>query len=1185
VPGFLIMDNLKEALKDQILIFDGGMGTMLQSYRLEELDYRGELLKNNSLDLKGNNDILSLTRPDLVAQVHELFLEAGANLLETNTFNANSISQSDYATENLVYDMNRSSAEIAKKVVEKFGGKTRFVCGAIGPTNKTGSLSPDVNDPGFRNVNFDELVIAYSQQVKGLVDGGVDVLLLETVFDTLNCKAALFAIRSILDDQRLKTPLMVSGTITDGSGRTLSGQTVEGFWHSIRHGDLTAVGLNCALGAEEMRPWLNELSKIADINVFAYPNAGLPNEFGEYDQSPESMSVIIKEFAQSGLVNMVGGCCGTTPKHIKAIFEAVRGVKPRIIPTIKPLTKLSGLEALTIRSESNFINVGERTNVTGSARFRGLIKKDKFEEALTIAQQQIENGAQIIDINMDEGLLDSEKAMEMFLRLIASEPEIAKVPIMLDSSKWSVLEIGLKNIQGKGIVNSLSMKEGEDEFKRQALLVKKYGAAVIVMAFDEHGQADTYDRKVSVCTKAYNILTEEIGFPPEDIIFDPNIFAVATGIEEHNKYAKAYIDATKTLKETLPHIHISGGVSNLSFSFRGNDGVREAMHSAFLYHAIQVGMDMGIVNAGQLTVYDDINVKLKTRVEDVIFNRREDATERLVDIAAEYRASKRSAKKDLSWRQNSVEKRLTYALVEGIADFIVEDTETARVEFDKPIEVIEGPLMDGMNVVGDLFGAGKMFLPQVVKSARVMKKAVAHLVPFIEDEKRQQGLINKSNGKIVIATVKGDVHDIGKNIVGVVLGCNGYDIIDLGVMASSDKILSTAIDEGADIIGLSGLITPSLDEMVNVAKEMERLKLKIPLLIGGATTSRTHTAVKIEEEYSGSTIHVLDASRCVGVMSKLMNVEERESFINEYRTDYQQIREQRQNRKGIKKLTIEEARKRKITLDWNKYSPPIPKKQTAIVFDDYPIEELATYIDWTPFFHAWELKGKYPMILDNDKYGEEAVKLLEDGKALLYRIISDKLITAKGVFNIFPAYAKDETVFIKDIPFHFPRQLVDKGVKEINYSLADFIAPRKDWLGLFAVTAGHGVEKLSKIFESENDDYSAIMTKILADRLAEAFAERMHQRVRKEYWGYDENENFLIEDLIMEKYRGIRPAPGYPACPDHIEKDKIWSLLEVEKNVGISLTETKAMLPASSVSGWYFSHPDSRYFSVGSDNS
>ncbi|MCH2445740.1 MAG: methionine synthase [Candidatus Marinimicrobia bacterium] len=1156
------------------------MGTMLQAYQLEEADFRGDRFKDHPSDLKGNNDLLSLSRPDVVEAIHTAYLEAGADLIETNTFNANAISQSDYGTEDLVYEINLKSAKIARKSADKFSHDPRFVCGALGPTNRTASLSPDVNDPGFRNVSFDELAVAYGEQVRGLLDGGVDILLVETVFDTLNCKAALFAIQSLLEERGEEVPIIVSGTITDASGRTLSGQTVEAFWHSIRHVDLFCVGLNCALGAEQIRPFLDALSTVADTLVSVYPNAGLPNEFGEYDQSPEAMAKIIKEFSDSGLVNLVGGCCGTTPDHIKAIANAVEDIQPRIIPDIAPLTKLSGLEPVTIRPESNFINVGERTNVTGSARFRRLIKEDNYEEALSVARQQIENGAQVIDVNMDEGLLDSEAAMGTFLRLIAAEPDIAKVPVMVDSSKWSVLETGLKNLQGKGIVNSISMKEGEDEFKRQAGVIKKYGAAVIVMAFDESGQADSYERKIEICSRAYDILTEEVGFPPEDIIFDPNIFAVATGIEEHNEYANAYIEAAKTLKEALPGIHISGGVSNISFSFRGNNGVREAMHSAFLYHAIQAGMDMGIVNAGQLTVYDDIDPELKTRVEDVLFNRREDATERLVEIAEEYRGVKRSEEKDLSWRDQTVEQRICHALVEGIMDFVVEDTEEARKKYDRAIEVIEGPLMDGMNVVGDLFGAGKMFLPQVVKSARVMKKAVAHLVPFIEKEKDELGLTGKSNGKIIMATVKGDVHDIGKNIVGVVLGCNGYDVIDLGVMVPSDKILYSARDEGADIIGLSGLITPSLDEMVHVAKEMERLEFDVPLLIGGATTSKTHTAVKIEENYSGPTVHVIDASRAVGVVSKLMNDNERDAFVSERRQEYDGIRVQRGDSKRVRKLSIEEARKRKFSTDWEGYQVPSPKLQGMKLFEDYLLDELVDYIDWSPFFHAWEMKGKYPAILKNSKYGKEARKLFQDGQNMLDRIVSQKLIGAKVVIGFFPATAEDETITVDDTEFHFPRQRVDKGSNETNYSLADFISPNGDWLGLFALTTGHGVEESARKFESENDDYSAIMIKVLADRLVEALAERMHERVRKEFWGYDENEKLANEELIKEEYRGIRPAPGYSACPDHTEKDKIWKLLDVEANAGISLTETRAMYPAASVCGWYFSHPESRYFSV-----
>ena len=1162
------------------MILDGAMGTMVQSYQLSEADFRGDRFKDHSCDVNGNNDLLCLSRPDVVGEIHKAYFDSGADIVETNTFNANAISQADYSMEDLAYEINLEASKIAKSVAKEYEDKPRFVAGALGPTNRTASMSPDVNDPGFRNITFDELKNAYYDQAKGLLDGGVDLFLVETVFDTLNCKAALFAVRTLLEEHGVDIPILVSGTITDASGRTLSGQTVEAFWHSIRHANLSAVGLNCALGAEQIRPWLDELSTIADIPVFVYPNAGLPNEFGEYDESPESMAVIIKEFAESGLVNLVGGCCGTTPAHIKAITEAVEGIKPREIPEIDTLTKLSGLEPVTIRPESNFVNIGERTNVTGSAKFRRLISEDNYEEALSVARQQIENGAQIIDVNMDEGLLESEQAMETFLRLIASEPDIAKVPVMVDSSKWSVLEVGLKNLQGKGIVNSISMKEGEAKFIRQAKLIKKYGAAVIVMAFDEEGQADSYNRKVEICTEAYKILTEKVGFAAEDIIFDPNIFAVATGIEEHNEYAKDFINAAKTIKETLSGVHISGGVSNLSFSFRGNNGVREAMHSSFLYHAIQAGMDMGIVNAGQLTVYDDIAPDLKERVEDVLFNRREDGTERLVEIADEYRGVKKSEKKDLSWRKKSVEERLSHALVDGITDFVVEDTEEARQKYDRPIHVIEGPLMDGMNLVGDLFGAGKMFLPQVVKSARVMKKAVAHLLPFIEKEKDELGLTGKSNGKIVMATVKGDVHDIGKNIVGVVLGCNGYDIIDLGVMVPSDKILSTAKAEGADIIGLSGLITPSLDEMVHVASEMERLNLDIPLIIGGATTSRKHTAVKIEENYSGPTIHVIDASRAVGVVSKLLNEDEKDSFVAEIRNDFAKIREARAKGSKLKRLNIETARSRKLQIDWDQYQVPTPNLQGVKVFDDYPLEELVDYIDWSPFFHAWELKGVYPNILTDIKYGDEAQKLYDDGQALLKRIVTEKLLTAKGVIGIHSAYAENESVFVDGFNFKFPRQTVDKGANKNNYCLSDFIAPKDDFIGTFAVTAGHGIETIVKEFENQHDDYNAIMVKVLADRLAEAFAERLHQRMRKEFWGYATDESMNNDSLINEKYQGIRPAPGYPACPDHAEKDKIWKLLNVEENTGISLTESRAMYPAASVSGWYFSHPDSRYFSV-----
>ncbi|MCP4931390.1 MAG: methionine synthase, partial [Candidatus Marinimicrobia bacterium] len=1015
---------MKRILNNNILVFDGAMGTMVQSYKLTEADFCGNRFINHSCDLKGNNDLLCLSRPDIVGEIHKAYYDVGADIVETNTFNANAISQADYGIEDLAYQINFEAAKIAKSIAKTYLDKPRYVAGALGPTNRTASMSPDVNDPGFRNVSFDELKIAYYDQAKGLLDGGVDLFLIETVFDTLNCKAALFAVQTLLEERGIEIPIMVSGTITDASGRTLSGQTVEAFWHSIRHANLTAVGLNCALGAEQIRPWLDELSTIADIPVFVYPNAGLPNEFGEYDESPEAMAAIIKEFAESGLVNLVGGCCGTTPPHIKAISKAVAGLTPRKIPDIDPLTKLSGLEPVTIRPESNFVNIGERTNVTGSAKFRRLIKEDNYEEALSVARQQIENGAQIIDVNMDEGLLDSEEAMVTFLRLIAAEPDIAKVPVMVDSSKWTVLEEGLKNLQGKGIVNSISMKEGEAEFIRQAKIIKKYGAAVIVMAFDEKGQAESYDRKVEICSQAYKILTEEVGFPPEDIIFDPNIFAVATGIEEHNGYGLDFIKAVKTIKETLPSVHISGGISNLSFSFRGNNGVREAMHSSFLYHAVQAGMDMGIVNAGQLTLYDDIPPDLKERVEDVLFNRGKDATDRLVKIADEYQGVKKVAKKDLSWREKTVEERLSHALVDGITDFVVEDTEEARQKYERPIHVIEGPLMDGMNVVGDLFGAGKMFLPQVVKSARVMKKAVAHLLPFIETEKDELGLTGKSNGRIIMATVKGDVHDIGKNIVGVVLGCNGYDIIDLGVMVPSDKILSTAKEKGADIIGLSGLITPSLDEMVHVASEMERLKLDIPLMIGGATTSQKHTAVKIEENYSGPTIHVIDASRAVGVVSKLLNVDEKDSFISDTKANFLKIREARAKGSKLKRLDIATARSRKLQIDWDQYQVPTPKFQGVKVFEDYPLDELVDYIDWSPFFHAWELKGVYPKMLTDGKYGDEAQKRFDDGQTLLNRIISEKLVATKGVIGIHPAHAENESVITDEVTFNFPRQTV-----------------------------------------------------------------------------------------------------------------------------------------------------------------
>ncbi len=1171
------MKQIKNINKNKILIMDGAMGTMIQSHKLSESDFRGEKFKFHSCDLKGNNDILSLTQPHIIQEIHEAYLIAGANIIGTNTFNANAISQSDYRLEKFVYEMNLASAKIAKKSIKN---EFQIVAGAIGPTNQTASLSPDVNKPEYRKISFDELKIAYYEQARGLLDGGVDVLLIETVFDTLNCKAVLLAIQELQLKNETQIPIFVSGTITDASGRTLSGQTVEAFWNSIRHANLYAVGLNCALGAEQIRPWLNELSQIADIDVFVYPNAGLPNEFGEYDESPESMAKIISEFAQNGLLNMVGGCCGTTPDHIKAIKGHVENIKPRLIPNINQLTKLSGLEPLTIRPDSNFINIGERTNVTGSKRFQKLIMNDDYESALSVARQQIENGAQIIDINMDEGLLDSEMAMEKFLRLIAAEPDISRVPIMIDSSKWSILEIGLKNIQGKGIVNSISLKEGETEFIRQANLIRNYGAAVVVMAFDEEGQADTYKRKVDICTRAYGILVNKVKFSPEDIIFDPNIFAIATGIEEHANYAIDYIEATKELKKTLPGIHISGGVSNLSFSFRGNNTIREAMHSIFLYHAIQAGMDMGIVNAGQLTIYDEIDKKLKICLKDVIFNRCPNATERLTEMAKSFQSKSIKRTVNLEWRKVKIEERIKHALIEGITDFIEQDTEEARKKYEQPIEVIEGPLMDGMNVVGDLFGSGKMFLPQVVKSARVMKKAVSHLIPYIEKEKELKGLAHQSNGKIIMATVKGDVHDIGKNIVGVVLNCNGYEVIDLGVMVSSNEILMTAQKENADIIGLSGLITPSLDEMVNVAKEMERQNFKIPLLIGGATTSRKHTAIKIEQNYSGPTIHVIDASRAVGVMGKLMNDNERGIYLDSVKSDYKIIRKNL-NSKNQNILSIEEARKCKLKLNWDLHETIIPNEKGIKLFENFPLDELVEYIDWSPFFHAWEMKGVYPKILKSSKYGIEAQKVFDDGKKILKKIIQNQSLNAKGIIGIFPAKSSNEYVFTEGTEFHFPRQLINKGKNEIQYSLADFISPNEDYIGVFALTTGHGVKELVKEFESKNDDYNAIMVKIIADRLAEAFAECIHKKIRTEIWGYANDESLNNDELIKEKYQGIRPAPGYPACPNHNEKDKIWKILDVEKNINISLTENKAMYPEASICGWYFSHPDSKYFSIG----
>lgn len=1194
-------NTLKEILQERILVLDGAMGTMIQRYHLDEAGYRGDRFADYHRDIKGNNDLLSITQPDIIAEIHKEYLEAGADIVETNTFSATSIAQVDYEMEDLAYELNLASARVARQAVDDFmqenSGKPRFVAGAMGPTNRTASLSPDVNDPGYRAVTFDELRDAYYEQAKGLVDGGVDILLVETIFDTLNAKAALFAIDMLMEERGMDLPIMVSGTITDASGRTLSGQTVEAFWVSVSHMNLMSVGLNCALGAKEMRPHLEALSKVATCFVSAYPNAGLPNEFGEYDQGAEEMSQYIRDFASNNFVNFIGGCCGTTPDHIAAMVKGVEGVKPREVATPTPYSQLSGLEPLVIRPDTNFVNVGERTNVTGSRKFARLIKEGDLAEALSVAQHQVEGGAQIIDVNMDEGLLDSEQAMQDFLNLVMAEPDIAKLPIMIDSSKWSVIEAGLKCVQGKCVVNSISMKEGEDEFIRQAKLVRRYGAAAVVMAFDEKGQADTIERKVEICKRAYEILVQQVGFPPQDIIFDPNIFAVATGIEEHNEYAINFIEATRQIKEVCPGAMISGGVSNISFSFRGNNVVREAMHSAFLFHAIQAGMDMGIVNAGMIEVYEEIPKDLLERVEDVLFNRREDATERLTEFAEQLKGSNggRAIQKDLSWREGTVEERLAHALVRGITTYVDEDTEEARQKYDRPLQVIEGPLMDGMNIVGDLFGAGKMFLPQVVKSARVMKKSVAYLTPFIEDEKAEGGKSTK--GKILLATVKGDVHDIGKNIVGVVLGCNNYEIIDLGVMVPANKILDVAEEEQVDIIGLSGLITPSLDEMVYVAKEMQRRGFTLPLLIGGATTSKTHTAVKIEPAYEGPIVHVLDASRSVTVVSNLLSEDQNVSsnYILDVKASYQTIRDQRAGRTSHKKyLPLTAARRNKMRLDWKDYQPPKPNFTGVKVFDEVSIESLSQYIDWTPFFSSWQLAGKFPAILEDEVVGEEAQKLYNDARSMLRRIIDEQWLTARAVIGLFPAnaitdddlaiYEDDSRTEVKAILHHL-RQQQQKAAGRFNHSLADFIAPKssekEDYIGAFAVTAGIGIEKWIKQFEADHDDYQAILLKALADRLAEASAEYMHEVIRKDLWGYAAAEQWENDELIAEKYQGIRPAPGYPACPEHTEKQTLFQLLNVEENIGISLTESYAMYPAASVSGWYFSHPSAKYFGLG----
>lgn len=1188
---------LNQAIKDRILVLDGAMGTMLQQYFLEESDYRGTHFPNWHSDLKGNHDLLNLTRPDVVEEVHRKYFEAGADMVETNTFNANAISQADYGTQQHVYEINLASAKIARKVADEFTAldpsRPRFVAGSIGPTNRTASLSPDVNRPGFRAISFTELAAAYREQARGLIDGGADLLLIETVFDTLNCKAALFGITSLIEETNADVLIGVSGTITDASGRTLSGQTIEAFWISISHAPLFCVGINCSLGAAEMRPYIESLSKIANVPLIVFPNAGLPNELGAYDQTATEMQRLISEFADSGFFNITGGCCGTTPDHIRAIADAVKGVPPRIIPQGSQYTQLSGLEPITIRPESNFVNIGERTNVTGSSAFAKLIRNNKYNEALSVALQQVENGAQILDVNMDEGLLDSKQAMIDFLLLMGSEPDIAKLPFMIDSSKWEVIEAGLQCTQGKCIVNSISLKEGEKAFIHHAKLVRKYGAAVVVMAFDEEGQADTIERKVSICQRAYKILVEQLDFPPQDIIFDPNIFAIGTGIQEHNDYAINFIEATKQIKASCPGVKISGGVSNVSFSYRGNNAVREAMHASFLYHAIKAGMDMGIVNAGMIEVYENIDPVLLKLVEDVIFNKSPDATEALTTYAEEVKTRGKVIQREQAWREQNVQERLKHALVRGITEYVEQDTEEARLLYKRPLEVIEGPLMDGMNVVGELFGAGKMFLPQVVKSARVMKTSVAYLTPFLEADKRVGEQTSK--GKILLATVKGDVHDIGKNIVGVVLACNNYDIIDLGVMVPADKILRIAREENADIVGLSGLITPSLDEMVHVAAEMERQGFSIPLLIGGATTSRLHTALKVEPKYqSGPVMHVLDASKCVGVASALLSEdkEKRSVFINEAKEQYEQIRIARGGKNVKRFVSLQDARANRFKPDWQKYNPPVPKHTGIMMLSDYDLSELRKYIDWTPFFQSWQLAGKYPQIFNDPIVGVEAKKLWNDAQELLDRIIDEKWITANAVIGIFPANSEMDDIIVytddskKDVltRVHHLRQQVAKSSGQSNYSLSDFIAPvesgRNDYIGAFAVTAGLNIEDKVKAFEAAHDDYRAILLKSLADRFAEAFAERIHQRVRTEWWGYVPDETLDSDALIEEAYRGIRPAPGYPACPDHTEKVLLFDLLQVNGATGITLTESMAMYPAASVSGWYFSHPDSKYFPV-----
>ena len=1187
---------LKQSLNERILFLDGAMGSMIQRQKLTEEDFRGSQFKDHPSDLQGNNDLLAMTCPEVIQSIHEDYLKAGVDIIETNTFNSTAVSQSDYGLEHIVYELNLAAAQVARRAADKYTeltpDKPRFVAGVLGPTSRTASISSDVNDPGARNITYDELVSDYDEALRGLVDGGIDIILIETVFDTLNAKAAVFACESFFAKTKQRLPVMISGTITDQSGRTLSGQTTEAFWNSLRHAKPILIGLNCALGAEELRPYVQELSRVADTYVCAHPNAGLPNEFGEYDQTPAEMADIVKEFAESGFLNVIGGCCGSTPEHIAAIVEGISGIPPRKIPEVTANCRLSGLEPQNISPESLFVNIGERCNVTGSAKFKRLILDEQYDEAISVALQQVESGAQVIDINMDEAMLDAMTAMPKFLNLIASEPDISRVPFMIDSSKWPVIEAGLKCVQGKPIVNSVSLKEGEDIFLEQAALCQRYGAAIVVMAFDEHGQADNLSRRKEICSRAYHLLRDKLDFDPSDIIFDPNVFAVATGIEEHNNYGVDFIEACRWLRNEFPEVGLSGGISNVSFSFRGNNTLREAIHSVFLFHAIKAGLNMGIVNAGQLAVYDDLPDELRNAVEDVILNRHDGATEHLLDLAEKYRDSGSSGQKteDLAWREWPVNKRLEHSLVKGITNFIEEDTEAARKEASRPLEVIEGPLMDGMNVVGDLFGAGKMFLPQVVKSARVMKQAVAYLNPFIEKEK----VAGQTNGRILMATVKGDVHDIGKNIVGVVLQCNSFEVVDLGVMVPADKILATAKAENCDIIGLSGLITPSLDEMVSIANEMERLEYDVPLMIGGATTSKAHTAVKIAPEFKrNQVVYVADASRAVGVASKLLSKERRDDFVAELQKEYQEVRERVANRRRVPILPYQQACENKPSVNWEGYIPPKPKQLGVQKIEKYPLKDLVDIFDWTPFFISWDLAGKYPRILNDNVVGEAAQQLFDDAQAMLQNILEEDSLTAQAVFGFWPAKQVDHDsiqLFTDDskseplAKLHHVRQQQQRQPENPLHSLADYIAPEEtglnDYIGGFAVCV-QGADELAAEYEANQDDYSAIMVKALADRFAESLAEHLHRQVRTSYWGYTPSESLSNEEIIGEKYQGIRPAPGYPACPDHTEKGTLFELLDAKNAIDISLTENYAMYPAAAVSGWYFSHPEARYFGTG----